>query len=240
MANAWDPWAAPTPAAPPRRDKPVVALATAIVVLLVAGVSSVALRLGAEAADESRAKKAQERAAETAFDEALEGTPDTASVSPDPDGTKRYGSPAPDSNKHAFHLTLPPGWEGSYVGTRKNDYHFSDSVLIGPPGGVVIGRIDLGVGENSAEVGRIMIDGLTHSDPPMHLTKPWSQTSVGDDEEAFYVEGTITDDGDDITLRVVVFHHGNETFRVDLAAATPRWTRALPDFDRILASWRWG
>jgi hypothetical protein len=85
-----------------------------------------------------------------------------------------------------------------------------------------------------------MVDGLTHGDPPLHITKPWAETTIGDDERAFHVEGTVEDNDEDITLRVVFFHHGNETFRVDLAARTSRWERALPAFERILASWRWG
>lgn len=235
----YQPYAPPRPGVPLREVVVAATLATLIVLIVGIGAGVVAFRKNAAV---ERAQQQREQAAAEAFDRALEREPDTATVSPGPGGTKRFESPAPGDDAHGFHLTLPRGWEGRRVGARESATSYSDSVLTRPGDGyaIVIDRVEFGVRTGSAEFARALRASITAGPPPVSLDGPMRETTVGDGEPAFALEGTFVDEGDELRMRTVVFDHAGETFYVGLFAASQSWPKAIPQMERILASWRWG
>ena len=242
MTDPWggDPWAPPVPHAAKPRDRDVVVVACALTLVLAAGVVSLVSRaIAGEAARDRAREAAADAAADKKFDEALQATPDTATVSPAPDGSKRYDSPARERDQHAFHVMLPRGWEGKRLDHQETRVVYSDSLLTGPRGVIIVNRLDVDVRVDSRGFGESVEEALADGEG-VTVTESWAGTTIGDDEPAFRVEGTLTDEGDEYTVRVILFEHGGETFRVDLTSASGEWMAALPGFDRVLDSWRWG
>lgn len=239
------PYVPPPRYAPPARrrlDKPVVALTVAITLLLTANVVTVMVKNVTAGIDRLEDERRQLAAADQAFDDALNGPADTATVSPAPDGSRRYDSPAVEGDQHAFHLTLPKGWEGRHVGVREDSTSFSDSILLAPGTGVAmtIDRIDLGLRTGSPEFERALRRGVSSGADAVTVTSRLRQTTVGDGETAYELTGRAAHRGDAQRVRITVFDHGGETFRIDQIGPEADWPKRVPAIDRILRSWRWG
>lgn len=236
----WRPYAPPKP--PP--DRRTVAATVAFAVVLFAGLVSLLGKGVMAQAREERARdlaaRQQEQAADAAAERALERPADTATVAPGPGGTRRFESRAVEPSAHGYHLTLPPGWEGRYVGVRENEYSFSDAILTKPgfATAVVIDRIAPGMDVASRDFADLLYERLTTGEPRVEITTAYTRRTVGDGEPAYAYEGALRDG--DRRLRVVVFEHAGEAFRVDFVAESRDWRRLAAEVDRILASWRWG
>lgn len=246
MTDVWAPPPRWGPYAPPRppAHRPTVLVTVAFALVLFAGLVSL---LGKGVAAQARAERArdlaaqrQEEAADAAADRALDRPADTATVAPGRGGTRRFESAPAEPDAHRYRLALPAGWEGRYVGVRENDYSFFDSILTRPGSAtaVVIDRIAPGMDIRSREFSDLLYRRLTTGDPAVEITSAYTARTIGDGEPAYMYEGVLPDGGR--RLRVVVFEHAGETFRVDFFADTREWRPLAAELDRILASWRWG
>ena len=240
-------YGAPPPYQPPPKrgfNKWILGVAIGVGVLFL-GLFAIGVVTGIkEAAQESTTDVRQQRVAEEALDKALAGPADTDKVKPAKDGSRRYQSPSPDSSRHAFNLTLPKGWEGRHVGARSDSSSYYDSVINSPtyPVGLLIRRVDFGAGTGSRAMQRIVHDGLDDDDPPATAKGAFYELEFGDGESGYALDATIPehDDEEEQHLRVIVFDHAGETFRLDIFADRDEWKTSWPRIKRILDTWRWG
>jgi len=235
------PYAAPRPPHPQRRQ--LVVLSVAIAAVLVTGLGTVVTHV---VRDEIRAEQAlddEEKAADAAFDKRLAEPADTETVSPRPDGSRTFAVPAPDGSRHAYRLRLPRGWEGRRLGIRESPHSYADAVLNAPELGaaVTIDRIEYGLRTGSPEMEQAFRQAMRDGPDRVEFSGSTFVMTIGHQERAYGLDGTMDDDGEQARLRIVVFDHGNvDTFRVDVFGSSALWGTIAPDVDRILASWRWG
>lgn len=235
-----DPYARQAAVPPQRRKRSVaVGVLTALVVtLLTVDVATLAVRTLMDGVEEQRR---QEAVADAAVDDAIARPADSESIKAAPDGTKRWVSEGPFPASRTYRIALPRGWAASRVAARANEDIWNDSVLTRPGSGtiVLVDRVDLGGPLESPEVESALRRALTED--RIKVVSPYTPTKVGDGIDAFYfdVEGT-SEDGNLVNMRVIVFQYGGEQFRLDFATMRDEWPARLKEFQRILASWRWG
>ncbi|HVF05117.1 MAG TPA: hypothetical protein VNA20_09770 [Frankiaceae bacterium] len=240
-----DPWAAPPVARDTNRTLLVAGAICAVLALAV-----VAL-IGRSVLSELRADEAallseqrQEEAASDKVDATLSGPADTETVSPAPDGSRLFKTRSTEPDAHAYRLRLPGPWEGWFVGAREHEDVYIDAIFTrsGAVGmSVEVLRIDGGIRWDPHEFGENLTEAIEDDPPPGTIVAPYAERTVGDGEAAYGIDATYTDeDGTAMRLRVVVFQHGGEEFRIDLDCPADLWETVEPEFERILRSWRWG
>jgi hypothetical protein len=220
-----------------------VILSVAIGLLLVAGLGTVGTHVVRDQMRADQALAREREAAGEALEQRLHEPADTATVSPGPDGSRTFAVPAPDGSRHAYRLRLPRGWEGRRLGRRESPYSYNDAVLNAPDLGaaITIDRIELGVRTGSPEMEEAFREAMGKG--PDHVTFGGETfvMTVGEQERAYGLDGTLDDEGEPARLRIIVFDHGNvDTFRVDVFGSVARWGPIAAQVDGILASWRWG
>lgn len=182
--------------------------------------------------------------AERAIERALDAPATTDRVSPAPDGSRTYASAPAEDRAHAFRLRLPRPWEGRRVHVREHADVYVDSLLTraGVPGLLVeIERVEPGRRFVPADWAGALTRTLEGEPYPGRVVAPFAPRTVGDGERAYAIDGEYEDERSRLLrLRIVVFEHAGELFRVDLLAPAAQWEQVEPEFERILRSWRWG
>jgi hypothetical protein len=217
-------------------NAPFIAVMAIAGVLVVVGAIVAVLALLVSHDEDKQARQAA--VAEDLLDDALSRPPDTAARS---NGTQRYDAPAPAGSGHAYHLTLPRGWNARYVGAKSSDKQFFDSVLTKPdpkdPAFVSLARLTVDEDISSERFGADLRDGLDGADS--HITSPYTPTTIGG-QPAYYLDGTTASNDRTFRTRTVVYARDGETFLVQFAALKSRWTANLAALNRLLASFRVG
>jgi hypothetical protein len=239
--NVPDSFYDPLPESKPERHwRPIVAVATLVVGLLIGIVSVLA-----GVSDEHKAAKAEQqqldRTAQVIRD-ALKRPADSVSLPPEPDGSKSYSTGASTQFTHTFHLTLPRGWNARHVASQASSTEYIDTLLTKPGRTltyVLVERIDIPATAGEADFEQAVRNGLADQDFPRTITSAYTKTKVGE-YEAYYLDATFTKDGVPMRSRVVAFTHDDESFLVDFTTAAAAWDADLPEFRRIAASFGYG
>lgn len=178
--------------------------------------------------------------------ERLRSPADTESLPRARDGSVRYVSQPRESDEHAWHATLPRAWSAYHLAAKTADTVVLDSLLqrVTPDGRKAIVTVERTTSDNhdvdTPEFQAYLRATLTVKSYAMRITSPYSPIRVGDGR-GWYFDGTrTTDDGLPWRMRVVAIQHGGETFLAFLRVSPEGWSLALPEFERILASWGYG
>ncbi|HEU0129867.1 MAG TPA: hypothetical protein VFQ85_02610 [Mycobacteriales bacterium] len=232
----------PPPQPPKQRGIVVAGVVVAVVLGLVTLVGAVAVVHARRTP--SRLDAVRKRASD-AVTERLRRPADTDTLPRGRDGSVRYVSQPTESDEHAWHATLPRAWSAYHVAARSAETVVLDSLLrrVTPDGRIATVTVERTTSDrhaiDSEEFQTYLRRTLTVPSYAMRISSPYSPIRVGD-ERGWYFDGTRTQEGTQVRMRVVAIQHGGETFLAFLRVSPEGWRTVLPEFERILASWGYG
>jgi hypothetical protein len=231
----------PLPESKPERDwRPVIGIGVVLVGLLIGAVSALAGRSDEHHA--AQVKKQQLDHTAQVVRDAMSRPADSVSLPPEPDGSKSYSTGASTQFTHAFHLTLPRGWNARHVASPATDVEYLDTLLTRPGRTVAIvlvERVDIPATADERDFEQSIRNGM--ADGPLRRTPvtPYTATHVGD-YGAHYLDATYAKDGVPMRSRVVAFTYDGESFLLDFTTTAAAWDADLREFQRIAASFGYG